>query len=288
MEFFVQILINSLIAAATYTLVGFGFLLMYRTTKFFNLAYDAIIAIGGYAFLLFAQRLELGMTWGIVLGVLVTGAFSFFSELFVFRPLRRRGSSGAVLLIASLGLGIFSIGLISFLFTSQFQALHDNTVPFEAFTIFGGVLTSVQLALIVVAAVVSLVLLLALRFTLFGKAVRAIADDSEVAAVVGIPVDTIISGVFFVSGMIAGSVGILQGLALGVEPTMGLLFLFGGIIAALVGGVDSFVGVPLGALLLALAENFGILFIGGEWKAAIAFVVLLLFLVLRPRGILSS
>src|ERR1051326_1168581 len=127
-------------------------------------------------------------------------------------------------------------------------------------------------------------LLILLKFTRFGKAVKAIADDEEVAKIVGINTDKIISYVFFIGAGLAGLAGILVGFDTGVEPTIGLTLFLSGSIAAVIGGIGSVPGAFLGAFLLGFVENFGIWKFNGEWKAAIAFGLLIIFLLFRPSG----
>ena len=127
-----------------------------------------------------------------------------------------------------------------------------------------------------------------LKKTLFGKAVNAVADDEEVAKIVGINTNKIIAAVFFIGSSIAGLAGILVGFDTGVEPTMGLSLLLKGIIASIIGGIGNIYGAVLGAFLLGFVENFGIWKISGEWKDAIAFGLLIIFLLFRPQGILRK
>jgi branched-chain amino acid transport system permease protein len=126
------------------------------------------------------------------------------------------------------------------------------------------------------------------RYTIFGKAVKAIGDDEEVSKIVGINTEKIIGWVFFIGSAIGGLAGILIGFDTGIEPTMGLSLLLKGVIACIIGGIGNVYGGVLGAFLLAFIENFGIWQISGEWKDAIAFIVLILFLLFRPRGILRK
>ena len=123
---------------------------------------------------------------------------------------------------------------------------------------------------------------------MFGKSVRAVSDDEEVAKIVGINTERVIGWIFFIGSAVAGLAGILVGFDTGIQPTMGLNLLLKGIIAAIVGGVGNIWGALLGAILLGFVENFGIWKISGEWKDAIAFVLLILFLIFRPKGIIKS
>lgn len=129
---------------------------------------------------------------------------------------------------------------------------------------------------------------LVFKFTLFGKAVKAVGDDEEVSKIVGINTSKIIGRVFFIGSAIAGLAGILVGYDTGIEPTMGLSLLLKGVIASIIGGIGNVYGGVLGAFLLGFIENFGIWKISGEWKDAIAFGVLIIFLLFRPQGILKK
>ena len=129
-------------------------------------------------------------------------------------------------------------------------------------------------------------LLLLLKRTAFGKAVRAIGDDEEVSKVVGINTTVVIASVFFIGGAFAAMAGILSGHDTAIQPRMGLLLLLKGWIASVVGGMGNIYGAILGGFTLGMVEQFGIWDLAGEWKDAISFILLILFLSFWPKGIL--
>ena len=129
-------------------------------------------------------------------------------------------------------------------------------------------------------------LLLLLKRTAFGKAVRAIGDDEEVSKVVGINTTVIIACVFFLGAAFAALAGILSGHDTAIQPRMGLLLLLKGWIASVVGGMGNIYGAILGGFTLGMVEQFGIWDLAGEWKDAISFILLILFLSFWPKGIL--
>lgn len=288
MEIIPQLLINSAIAGAVYSLIVLGFNLIYGATKFFNLAHGATAAIGGYAVFYFAKTSGWNLTLAIIFGVLLSGLAGYYLDKFIYLPLRKRKASNMVLLIASLGVFTAIQALIAILFTSQFQTLSRNFGAQRIFEVYGGAITQTQLIILASAFAVFGGLVLLLYKTRFGKAVRAISDDEEVAKIVGINTDKIVGYVFFIGSAIAGLAGILVGHDIGIEPTMGLVLLLKGVIASIVGGIGNIYGGMLGALLLGFAENFGIWKISGEWKDAIAFAILTAFLIFRPRGIMNK
>ena len=156
------------------------------------------------------------------------------------------------------------------------------------YEIGGGVITQVQVIILGLSILIMFSLAILLKFTRFGKAVRAISDDEEVSKIVGIDTNKIIGRIFFIGSAIAGLSGILVGFDTGIEPGMGLSLLLKGVIASIIGGIGNVYGGLLGAFLLGFIENFGIWKISGEWKDAIAFGVLLVFLLFRPQGIIKK
>jgi len=288
MEILPQLIVNSIIAGAIYALIAVGFNLIYGATKFFNLAHGVMAAVGGYAVFYFTNKLGWSLLLTIPLAILVAGLVGYLSDKLVYLPLRKRKSTNMVLLVASLGVFTALQAGLAILFTSQFQTLSQRVGSQRLYEIGTGIITQTQVIMVICAIVVTALVLLLLKKTLFGKAVRAISDDEEVAKIVGINTNRIIGYVFFIGSAIAGLGGVLIGFDTGLQPTMGLMLLLKGVIAAIVGGVGSIYGAISGAFLLGFVENFGIWKIAGEWKDAIAFVLLIIFLLFRPQGIFKK
>lgn len=287
MEIIPQLIFNSVIAAAVYLLMAVGFNLIFGAAKFFNLAHGVMAAIGGYVVFLLAVRLGVNAHAAAVAGAALAGLAGYGLDILVFRPLRRRRASNMVMLVASLGVLSLVEAVIAILFTSQFQVLPVSAGGQRTFVFLGGVVTGAQLVILACALAASAVLLWLLNKTMFGKAVKAVSDDEEVARIVGIDADRVIGRVFFIGSALAGLAGILTGFDTGIEPSMGMNLLLKGVIASIIGGVGSLYGSILGAFLLGFVENFGIWKIPGEWKDVIAFSLLVLFLLFRPDGIIK-
>lgn len=287
MDIIPQLILNSIIAGAIYTLIALGFNLIYGVTKFFNLAHGVMAAIGGYSVFYFTKTLSWDLWLAIIIGILLAGLIGYGLDKVIYKPLRKRKASNMVLLVASLGAFTALQAIIAILFTSQFQTLSGRVGAQNIYEIFGGVITQTQLIILISAIAIMIGLALLLKYTMFGKAIKAISDDEEVSKIVGINTDKIIGYVFFIGSAIAGLAGILVGFDTGIEPTMGLGLLLKGVIASIVGGIGNIYGGVLGAFLLGFVENFGIWKISGEWKDAIAFGLLIIFLIFRPRGIMN-
>lgn len=302
MDIIPQLVANSVIAGSIYALVALGFNLIYGATKFFNLAHGAIAAVGGYAVFFLIRLISpinligpIGLIVIIAVSVLFAGLVGFLLDKIIYLPLRRRHATEMVLLVASLGAFTMLQAIIAILFTSQFQTLTRdfNQVSYQIGTSStwlgaSAVITQIQVIILVCGLVIMAALAWMLNNTLFGKAVKAISDDEEVAKIVGINTDKIIGRVFFIGSAIAGLAGILVGFDTGIEPTMGMALLLKGVIGSIIGGVGNIYGGVAGSFLLGFVENFGIWKISGEWKDAIAFALLIIFLLFRPQGIMKK
>lgn len=287
MDIIPQLVVNSIIAGAIYSMVALGFNLIYGTAKFFDLGYGVLTAVGGYAVFYFSKTLGLDIYLSILLGVFIAGLIGFIIEKLVYKKLRQKKASSMVFMVAALGVMTAIQAIIAILFSSQFQVF-PVSINSQTYDIFGGIITGVQAIIFISGIVIMIALVLVLKFTKFGRAIRAVSDDEEVSKIVGIDTDKIIGKVFFIGSAIAGLTGILVGFDTGIEPTMGFSLLLKGVIASIIGGVGNIYGGVLGAFFLGFIENFGIWKISGEWKDAISFAVLILFLLLRPQGIFGK
>jgi branched-chain amino acid transport system permease protein len=285
MEILSQLILNSIIAGAMYALMALGFNLIYSCTRFFNLAHGVAAAAGGYAVFYLTSALGQNVYLAMAAGIVSAGALGYGFDKLVFLRLRRKKTSSMVQLVASLGLLTSVQAVIAILFTNEFQTFPAGHT---LYTVLGGAITGTQTAVVASGFLITILLAVVLRSTMFGKAVNAISDDAEVARIVGIDTDKITGRVFFIGSAVAGVAGILTGFDTGLEPTMGMGLLLKGVIACIIGGMGNVWGGAAGSLLLGFAENFGIWKIPGQWKDAISFVILIAFLLLRPEGIIKK
>jgi branched-chain amino acid transport system permease protein len=186
MDIIPQLVVNSIIAGAIYTMVALGFNLIYGTVRFFDLGYGALTAVGGYAVFYFYKTLGFNLYGSVIIGALIAGLIGFVIYRLVYAPLRERKSSGMVLLVGALGAFTALQAIIAILFTSQFQTLTQSAGAGRVYNIFGGIITEVQLVILVTGLVIMAIMALVLKFTIFGKAIKAVGDDEEVSKIVGI------------------------------------------------------------------------------------------------------
>lgn len=281
-----QVIINGLIATSIYALIGLGFALIYNATRFFHFAHGAVYTAGAYFVYAFNVKLGFPLVVSLPAAVICSALLGILMELAVYRPLRRREANPLILLIASLGMYIVLQNLISLFFGDDTKTIRNGVVK-EGINIFGAYITPIQICIIVVSALLVITTWLILTRTKMGKLMRAVANDPWLAEASGIDSDRVILATFAIGSALAGFAGILVSLDIDMTPTMGLNALMMGVVAVIVGGVGSIPGVVLGALLLGMAQHLGVWKISSQWQDAIAFIVLLTFLIFRPQGFLG-
>jgi len=276
-------MVNIAIIISVYSVVAISFGVIFDISKFFHFAHAVVFTSGAYFAFLFHIIIGFPLYLAIPLACIGACLLGCMMEWFVYKPLRKRGATSIILLLASLGLYIVLQNTISLLFGDDTKSI--RTWPVVAGReVLGARITDVQI-IIIVAGIVLVVLVagfLALAKT--GKAMRAVANNKELADISGINSDKIILISFALGSALAGIAGILVALDVDMTPTMGMNALMMGVVAMIVGGVGSIWGIALGALLLALAQNLGVWYISSQWQDAIAFAILLIFLLFKPEG----
>lgn len=287
-----QFCVNGLIAGSIYALIALGFSLIYRTVRFFHFSHGVIYAFGAY---LLYGMFRVGyksnnsislLILAVLGGILGAGFVGILIDRLVYKPLRKNKAPNLVFLLASFGIFIFIQNLLQLIYGAQVLILRTGPVK-EGHHIFGAIITNNQILILIVSASLCLALWLFAKKTKLGKATRAVADDPLAASIVGINPEKIILAAFAIGSMLAGVAGILVSYETNIEPTMGMNAVLKGIIASIIGGIGSIPGAMFGGLLLGLSENLGIWKISAGWKDCIAFVILIIFLLLRPGGIMG-
>ena len=243
------------------------------------------VALGAYCALLVADSPGSGLYLSWAVSCLLAGivGLALYRGLYVY--MRERARSPLVMLVATLGILLAITAFTTIIFQSAPRPLPDafGSAPLK---ILGANIKGFNLFTIAVALVGFVFLIFLLKMTSFGKAVRAIGDDEEVSKVVGINTTVVIAAVFFIGAVYAAAAGVLSGHDTAIQPRMGLLLLLKGWIASVVGGIGNIYGAIVGGFVLGLIEQFGIWDLAGEWKDAISFVLLILFLSFWPNGLL--
>lgn len=274
-----------------------GLSLLYGIRKFANFAHGELMTLGGYTAFLVNVQLGLSLFWGFLAAPIALALVGILLELLIFSKLEGRGSIPA--LVASIGLSLFLQNLVAVIWGTNINsyryALPDNWVFFGGLTLnpLRGALT------IFLAAMFMIVVHGLLTWTTLGKAMRATADNMDLARTTGIKTRRVILWTWVLSAALAGVGGILIGITRDVRPTMGfdlLLLIFASVI---LGGIGSAYGAMLGGLVIGLATDISIPYLqwldthaglvnGAAYNPAIAFIIMVIVLLVRPEGILGT
>lgn len=281
-----QLIANGLIAGSIYALMAAGFSLMYALQRFMNIAHGATYLTGAFAAYAAAVLWGLPLWIAFVLGLIAATLLGLLTDQLVFRPLQRQKDRTNALLMASFGVFLLVEAVVLMLFGADVKSFG---LPVEkGMAVMGAVVTPVQLVIIVAAPVVFLGLWFLLYRTRLGTALRATADNETIAKTMGINVRFMTFISTGIGSMLAGLAGILVALEQNLEHSMGLSAILKGLTAAIIGGIGNVPAAILGGYLLGLAENLGVWYLPSGYKDAIAFVVLILFLLFRPQGFLGA
>jgi len=293
MSVFLQSIVFGVFVGSIYSLVALGYTMVYGVLKFINFAHGDVFMWGAYFFYLFSAVWGLGVVPGVVLAVLCCGVLGVVVERVAYRPLRF--SSRLAPLITAIGVSLLLESVAQLRFTAAFVTLtgilgEAGILAFLESTVvvFGARVAVLDLLILSVSLVLMFLLHFFVRYSRMGKAMRAVADDLETASVVGINVDRVIAVTFLLGSMLAGVGGILYGLKYAVNPYMGVLPGIKAFTAAVVGGIGNIYGAMAGGILIGLAENLGVTVLPSVYRDGISFLILILFLVFRPQGLLGK
>ncbi|MGO9147691.1 MAG: branched-chain amino acid ABC transporter permease [Desulfomonilia bacterium] len=281
----IQQLVNGLVVGSVYALVALGYTMIYGILGIINFAQGEIYMFGAFgAVLTLAATGELGLA--VLAGISSASVVGVLLERIAFRPLR--GTHPLIPLISGIGASIFLSSLALLLFGPEERSFPLDFIP-ASHRVFGARITDLQLIIAGVSFSLMIILTLFVNLTKHGKAILAVAMDSDAASLSGISVNMTYVVTFLLGSALSGAAGILMAVYYNAtSPTMGLLPGLKGFSAAILGGVGSIPGAIIGGLVLGVAENMGAAYISSSFKDAFAFIALVLVLIIRPRGILGS
>ena len=299
-----QILINTLVRGAELSLLAIGLTMVFDILKFANFAHTDYAVLGALFAYVFNRILGLNLFLAIILAAFVTGWVGILIDQAIFKRLRKMGAKPVTLMITSMGTAIALRNLMRLIWSS-----HTKTyaIPLQRpLEILGARITPLQIGIIVVGLLSMISFHLLLHRTTFGKALRAISDNSDLANACAIDSEKMIKWMWFLAsayGVIGGSMIAMEHL---LYPRLGFDVIIPVFCATILGGIGNPYGAMLGALTLAFAENtvlaldlaplinLGGLFnvesiqISTGYKPAISFMILIIVLLFKPTGILRK
>jgi branched-chain amino acid transport system permease protein len=286
---FLQQLLNGLSLGAIYALIALGYTMVYGVLRFINFAHSDVFMVGAFIGYYAGKYVPENTIWGglLVLAVAMLGcaALGIVIERLAYRPLR--GGATLNVLITAIGVSLL-LEYSGQVFFGAAPRTFPSIFPVRTFQVGGLVVSTNQLAVIVVAIVLMVGLQLIVFRTKIGTAMRAVALNPRAAQLVGVNNDVVISFTFGLGSALAAAGGILYAANYpSIDPLMGVMPGLKAFVAAVLGGIGNIPGAALGGLILGTIETF---VNGSQWstyKDAIAFAVLIVILLFRPAGLLG-
>jgi branched-chain amino acid transport system permease protein len=303
LDILTQQLINGLVLGSIYALVALGYTMVYGILELINFAHGEVTMFGAMISLavigaFMANGVEVNglviVAIGLLAAIAVCVALGFLIERVAYRPLRRAPRLAA--LITAIGMSIVLQNLAMLIWGKQYISF-PPLLPLASFEVGGAVITNLQVFIVVLSCLLMAGLLLLIKRTRLGRAMRATAQAQDIAGLMGININTIISLTFMIGAALAAIAGVMVSAYYGLAHYhMGFMLGLKAFTAAVLGGIGNVAGAMLGGLLLGLIESLGAGyigtltggFLGSHYQDVFAFFVLILVLVFRPSGLLGE
>jgi len=276
-----------------------GLTLVYGVLKFPNFAHGALMTIGAYAaygamnFLPRGPALApLSFGWelvaALVLALPITAVVAVAVDWALFRPLRRRNASLVLFAMASLAATFFLQSMIYLLWGSDFHFYYPGRANPALSLPLNIRIQADQIFVFVLAIVLVALVWLLLERSRMGKAMRATANNPDLAQVRGINTERVIAATWIIGGALAAAGGVMYGLATQMRPEMGFFLLLPLFAATIMGGVGSPVGALVGSIIIGIAQQLSASFLDPAYGPAVAFLLMILVLIVRPQGLFGQ
>ena len=299
---FWELTVTGLTLGSIYGLIALGYTLVYGVLRLINFAHSEVFMVGTFAALITFTSVGLSgqVTASIpaVLGyillamaaaMIASGVVALILERVAYRPLRRRNAPTLVFLISAIGASLALSEAFAVWRGRNQEPFPSLLVASPQVNIRDAQVTNQQIVIIVSGLVMMVALDQFVRRSRLGRGLRAVAQDPDTAALMGVNKDRVIALTFLLGGLMAGVAAVLYGMRIGTTVyNVGFLLGVKAFTAAVLGGIGNLRGALLGGLLLGLIENYGSALIGTEWKDVVAFVALIVILMFRPTGILGE
>jgi branched-chain amino acid transport system permease protein len=288
---FIQHLVNGLSLGSIYALIALGYTMVFGVLQLINFAHGDVYMLGAFIGMYSARAFHFGETSSLfalivtlVLSMTGCACTGFLIERFAYRPLRK--SPRINVLITAVGVSLFLEFSGQLLFGSDPKFFPQIFRPDWDLSMGDLKINSIQIIVFIIALVLMSVLQYIIFKTRLGRAMRAVSFNHDVASLMGIPTDRVISYTFMIGSALAGAAGILVGLTYPkIDPLMGTMPGLKAFVAAVLGGIGNITGAVVGSILLGLAEEFLVGYWAPTYRDALAFAILILILLFKPTGL---
>jgi branched-chain amino acid transport system permease protein len=284
-----QQLVNGLALGSVYALIAVGFSLVFSILEIINFSHGSLVMMGVFVSLALGLAAP-GLGFGVVamLTMLVVAALGVLVERVAVAPLRQKRAERSLALVSTLGAAIFLEAVAQLIWGADVRD-YPLSLPKGVITLGHTRITYTEVVIVVLSAVLMIGLQLFVRYTRWGRAIRATAQNPTAAALMGININRTAALVFAIGSALAAVAGMLMGAYYNyAHPSMGFTPGLKGFVAAVLGGMGRVLGAGLGGLLLGMAEVLGGSYISFAYQDAIAFAILSLIFLIRPQGILGT
>lgn len=285
-----ELLRDAIVVGGVYTLFALGLTLSWGVLNILNLAHGSVLVLAAMACYLVTIELALPIWVLLPGGALIGAVLGIALEVLIFKPIRNRAedseTASLAILISSVAAGAFMFEIADGITDGRVRSINPDSFRVEVYQWGTLSVSNIQILIVVVALVLSLALALFVNRTRTGKALRALAFDRQTSSLLGISANRLAIGTMGIAGALAGISGVLLAIYIGsVEASMTHSLLLKAFAILIIGGVGSVYGTVAGAFLIALAEVMTVNFLGSGLRDAIAFVVVLVLLLVRPQGL---
>jgi len=292
--YLLQLFISGMTRGSIYALIALGYTMVYGIIQLINFAHGEIYMIGAFTALIIATVLNITGLPGIavfaismIAAVAFASAYGYTMEKLAYKPLRNAPRLSA--LISAIGMSYFLQNYVLLAQTSDFVSFPKLIPKFAFLSGVSTFISSAQVVIFGVTAVVMIILTVLIKFTKIGKAMRATAQDTTMALLVGIDINKVIAVTFVIGSSMAAIGGVLISSHVGqINFYIGFIAGIKAFVAAVLGGIGSIPGAVLGSFVLGLTESFGTGYISSDYEDVFAFIILVLILIFRPSGLLGK
>jgi len=293
MDYFLELFLGGLTRGSIYALIALGYTMVYGIIELINFAHGEIYMIGAFTALIVISVLTMmGMNAlaivviaGLV-AVIYSSAYGYTVEKIAYKPLRNAPRLSA--LISAIGMSLFLQNYVLLAQTSDFLPFPNIIPDFEFMEPYAHIISSAEVVILITTTIVMILLSILIKFTKIGKAMRATSQDKDMARLVGIDVDRVISVTFIFGSATAAIGGVLIAAHIGmINFYIGFIAGIKAFVAAVLGGIGSIPGAVLGSFVLGWTESFATGYVSSDYEDVFAFIFLVLILIFRPAGILG-
>ena len=280
-----QQIANGVMLGSTYALVAIGYTLIFGVLRLLHLAHGEVFMVGAFAGLQIVLLWHVGPLLAVIGGLLGASIVGIIIELVAFRPIRKRGNSHLAPIVSTIGAGLVLQEVMTKIFGAE-QSAFPSELQKHVYHLGFISVTGSQLFILGTAAISMIALHQFVTRTRYGMAMRATAENIQVASILGINVDTVILVTFAVASALAGIAGVLVGVNFNaISPFMGFDMGIKGMAVMVIGGLGSIYGAMVGGLILGIAEVLSVAYLQSSLRDAFAFGLMVLILIVRPRGL---